>query len=239
MREIDNLACEAANDPQKLTQLITQNERFILNCASRAARHCITKSDDEWSVALFAFAQSVRNYQFDRGSFLSLAELAIRRRLIDYYKTKNRHSCEIPINPGAFDCEQDEDEPDFAFQIQISKKTAYEHDHSIKIEIEAANEVLKQYGFSFYDITDCSPKSRKTKSACAKAAAYILSTPLLLKEMRTLFRLPMKTIEKNTDVPQKILERHRKYIIAAVEILSGGYPYLAEYMRYIKEELDK
>ena len=52
MREIDNLACEAANDPQKLTQLITQNERFILNCASRAARRCITKSDDEWSCRL-------------------------------------------------------------------------------------------------------------------------------------------------------------------------------------------
>ncbi len=239
MREIDNLACEAANDPHKLTQLISQNERFILNCASRAACRSITKSDDEWSVALFAFAQSARNYQFDRGSFLSLAELAIRRRLIDYYKTKNRHSCEIPIDPGAFDCEQDEGDPDFAFQIQISKKTAYEHDHSIKLEIEAANEVLKQYGFSFFDITDCSPKSRKTKASCAKAAACILRTPLLLNEMRTQRHLPNKSIEKNTDVPQKILERHRKYIIAAVEILSGGYPYLAEYMRYIKEELDK
>jgi RNA polymerase sigma factor len=43
-------------------------------------------------------------------------------------------------------------------------------------------------------------------------------------------------IEKNTHVPRKILERHRKYIIAAIEILSGEYPYLADYLRYIREE---
>jgi RNA polymerase sigma factor len=43
-------------------------------------------------------------------------------------------------------------------------------------------------------------------------------------------------IEKNTNVPRKILERHRKYIIAAIEILSGEYPYLADYLRYIREE---
>jgi RNA polymerase sigma factor len=46
-------------------------------------------------------------------------------------------------------------------------------------------------------------------------------------------------IEKNSQVPRKILERHRKYIVAAIEILSGEYPYLAEYLRYIREEKEK
>jgi RNA polymerase sigma factor len=51
--------------------------------------------------------------------------------------------------------------------------------------------------------------------------------------------LPVNVVEKNAKVPRKILERHRKYIIAAVEILSGDFPYLAEYIRFIREEFEK
>jgi RNA polymerase sigma factor len=35
------------------------------------------------------------------------------------------------------------------------------------------------------------------------------------------------------------LERHRKYIIAAIEILAGDYPCLAEYMKPQREEQDR
>ncbi len=51
--------------------------------------------------------------------------------------------------------------------------------------------------------------------------------------------MPVTLIEKNSKVPRKILERHRKYIIAAAEIMTGDYPCLAGYMRYIREELLK
>jgi len=35
-------------------------------------------------------------------------------------------------------------------------------------------------------------------------------------------------------VPRKIIERHRKYIIAATEIVGGDYPHLSQYMSFIK-----
>jgi RNA polymerase sigma factor len=86
------------------------------------------------------------------------------------------------------------------------------------------------------DLTACSPHAQKTKSVCARAVNYVLDNQLLLNELRSKRKLPIITIEKNAKVPRKILERHRKYIIAAVEILSGEYPILAEYLRYIREE---
>ena len=55
--------------------------------------------------------------------------------------------------------------------------------------------------------------------------------------MRDSKQLPIKIIEKNTDIPRKILERYRKYLIAVAEILSGDYPYLSEYLSYIKKEV--
>jgi len=38
-------------------------------------------------------------------------------------------------------------------------------------------------------------------------------------------------------VPRKVLERHRKYIIAAVVILTGDYPGLTDYLDPGKERM--
>lgn len=244
MREIDRLAVDAASDAQKMTQLILENERFILRCASRAANRYLTKSDDEWAVALSAFAQAVTTYRFDRGSFLSLAELAIKRRLIDYRKSQARFEPEIMVNPCVFGGEPDEGCEDVSIRISMNSILAGAWGGAgdaadARLEIEAANQVFAAYAFSFFDLPDFAPKTKKTKAACARAAAFLLKNPPLTGEMRVSRQLPLKIIEKNTDVPRKVLERHRKYIIATVEILSGEYPCLAEYVRYIKEEMDK
>ena len=55
--------------------------------------------------------------------------------------------------------------------------------------------------------------------------------------MRKNKALPMKELELASGVARKILDRHRRYIIAAAEILSGEYPVLAEYLGYIRKAL--
>ena len=52
--------------------------------------------------------------------------------------------------------------------------------------------------------------------------------------MRGEHKLPAAEILRRTDVQKKLLERHRKYIIAGAEILNGDYPQVAQYMAYIK-----
>lgn len=85
------------------------------------------------------------------------------------------------------------------------------------------------------DLTDCSPKAAKTKAQCAEACAYILRNPMLLDKLRETKQFPIKIVEENCKITRKTLERHRKYLIAAIEILSGDYPYLGEYLRFIRE----
>jgi RNA polymerase sigma factor len=231
------MAVKAASDDLTLNQLIQQNEFFIIKCAYSVTHHYITKSDDEWSIAIIAFTQAVKNYNLDKGSFLSFAELLMKRRLVDYFRTQIKHNVEISVNPTVFEIEPEEEDEDLAMKLAVAKQVSKENNDTIKLEIESANEMISTYGFSFFDLVDCSPKSSKTKSACAKAVAFIINNPLLLKEMHNIKQLPLKIIEKNINVNRKILERHRKYIIAAVEILSGDYPHLAEYMQYIKKEI--
>ena len=238
MSELDILAVNAKDDENSMNLLITKYENFILKCASAAGRKYISKSDDEWSVALAAFTEAVRSYSLVRGSFLNFSELVIRRRIIDYIRSKSRYAPEILVKPSLFESEVYEDE-DYSLHSEIASKVSEEVDNPLKMEIYLINEIFSGYGFSFMDLTGCSPKAMKTKKACAHAVAYMINNPILVGEMKIKRQLPLNLIEKNAKVPRKLLERHRKYIVAAVEIMSGDYPHLASYMRYIREELEK
>jgi RNA polymerase sigma factor len=89
------------------------------------------------------------------------------------------------------------------------------------------------------ELAESSPKASKTKAACAEAVRYLVQNPLLLNELRKSKSLPLKIIEKNCGLPRKVVERHRKYIIAGAEIMDGDYPVLSEYLRFMREEEPK
>ena len=69
--KMDVMAVNAKKDDNLTGTLITQYEDFILKCASAAARSYISRSDDEWSIALAAFTESVSNFSPNKGSFLN------------------------------------------------------------------------------------------------------------------------------------------------------------------------
>lgn len=236
MRELDSMVMSSKNDPSIYDMIIKQQEKAILAYASKVTGRYISKSDDEWSIALLAFTQAIDNYDLDKGAFISFYRLLIKRRLIDYFRSQVKYSPELSVDPTLFDTEPEEFEDNVSIRIAVADKVSYREENDLKLEIEAANQVFSGYGFTFYDLTTCSPRAGKTKSSCAKAVNYILDNPILIQELHNTKQIPLKLIEKNTKVPRKILERHRKYIIAAIEILSGGYPYLAEYLQYIRRE---
>lgn len=238
MEDLIKILREAKTDERKMESLIERNNLFILKCASDASQRYISKSDDEWSVALTAFSQAIHDYQLERGGFPSFAELVIRRRLVDYFRNQARHQAEILASPEIFESGPLEESPQPALQAAISKRLSLSEPGDLRLEIETASRTFSRYGFSFFDLASCSPKAQKTKTACAKAVACLLKNPLLLSDLRSSRQLPIKVIEKNTQIPRKILDRHRKYIIAAAEVLSGEYPGLAEYMRFIRKELE-
>lgn len=237
MRDIDVNAVKAKDDKTYIEEFIKEYEFFIIQTANKTTGKFITKSDDQWSVSLSAFNEAIRTYSFEKGSFLSFAELVIKRRLYDYIKKQSKHFNEIAVSPNMFT--SDSDEEDMPLKKEVLSKIAVKSDDEAKLEIEALSCTLNENGFSFFDLVSVSPKAAKTKTACAKAIAYISQNALLLNEMRNSKNLPIKIIEKNLCLPRKILERHRKYIIAGIEIISGNYPILAEYLKFVREELSK
>ena len=102
-------------------------------------------------------------------------------------------------------------------------------------EIHAVNDIFSRFGFSFMELSEASPKASKTKRQCAQAVRALIATPVILETLRSTHKLPIKALSAQSSVPVKVLERHRKYIIAATVILTGNFPILAEYMKYIRE----
>jgi hypothetical protein len=77
---------------------------------------------------------------------------------------------------------------------------------------------------------------KKRRLACAGAIRFLLRDPQRLEQLFVTRRLPMEALISKTGIPKKLLDRYRKYVIAAVIILSGDYPALSSYFAYIGKE---
>ncbi len=234
MREIDRDAARAKAEKAYREEFLFRFESFVLQTAYKVTNQYVTKSDEVWSIALFAFNEAIDAYDPDKGSFIPFAGMVIRRRLYDYIRKKSGDAPELLVDPICFSGERDPEAEDQALFRQVAEKTSFKTEDSARLEIEAISQVLSSYGFRFMDLISVSPKTKKTKIACAQAVACLLEHPHLMDRMKAFKMLPVAGIEKNAKVPRKILERHRKYIIAAAEIVSGDYPVLSGYISYIK-----
>ena len=240
-------AYKSKTDSEYLEGFIDRNRQFIIRVASKTVNRYLTESDDEFSIAMMAFYEAVKAYSSEKGSFKQFAALVIKRRLIDYAGTEARHSGEIPVEPFSMDGEFDEDSESSNLQHELRDSENWGRfaaedipgSLTVKDEIDVMQEVLKGYGFSFYDLIEASPKAEKTKRSTAEIVAFLVRSEDLMDFLHRNRALPIKELCGETRVNRKIVERHRKYIIAAVEILSGDFPMLTEYLGFVKEVMKK
>ena len=249
MDDMGSRVLAVRNDPEQLNNFIAENKRFVLTSAYYALNRYVSDSDDEYSIALMAYAEAIETYDESKGNFQSFAAMVIKRRLIDYLRTQSRHAPELYVEPYALDADLSQSEDVSALQMEIARKTVQlsaenaqrdrgDPGHSpVRDEIEALQQLLERYGFSFFDLAECSPHADKTKKACAEVVTVLLNTPELFENIRRTRSLPAKELARRCGVRTKLLDKHRRYIIAAAEILNGEYPLLAEYMSYIRRSM--
>ena len=74
MREIDEEIIRAQDDMDLKNTIIHRFQFFVFKCAKESVNHYVSKSDDEWSIALIAFSKAIDGYSFEKGSFLPFAK---------------------------------------------------------------------------------------------------------------------------------------------------------------------
>ena len=225
----------ATSDERKREELIRGHEQTILRTASSACHRYVNKSDDEWSIALCAFSKAVDVYTAEKGDFLPFAQMLIKRDLIDYYRSQKNTLREVIVAPHVLEGGGEPEEDPSGVYLAVAKNSQEASDRSLRDEILAANELLSDYGFRFFDLTECSPQQDKTRKECAVAIRFMLTDSTLFAALEKTRKLPIKALAAASGVSRKTLDRYRKYIIMAVLILDGDYPQLAEYLKFVKE----
>ena len=242
MDELAGKVMQAKLNEDDFAILAEENKPWILKTVSDVTQRYITDSDDEWSIALMAFNEAVQGYDESKGSFRAFAALVIKRRILDHLRSESRFESETSVDPNAFSGELDAEEVsgiDLAVQGSMAEEAMQdpkeERAAKAREEIEEMQAILKEYGFSFFDLAECSPRAEKTKKSCGIAVRTLVASAAMMALMRLKRLLPIKELSEASGVIRKILERHRKYIIAAAEILDGDFPILASYMDCIRK----
>ncbi len=226
-------AAEAKKDPEKRNAFLLDNELHILKLTGKITHSSITRSDDEWAVALTAVNEAIDRFDPEKGQFWPLAAAVIKNRITDEYRKKSKY-IETPVNPGAFDGNVPEEEDIQAAELEVSLNSGVTTDTTLKDEIDALEEELNGFGISFFELEESSPKAVKTRKACADVIKAIFLPPPLMAAIRRAKKLPIKDIIKRSRISNKLIDKHRKYLVTSALILDGDYPALSEYLGYMK-----
>ena len=220
----------AKTDLQKADDLIRDHIPFIRSEAAKYTSRPCTEQDDEFSIAMIAFHEAILGYERSKGAFFSYASLLIRSRLIDHQRKEARHRGYLSLY-----AENTEDDRPIIEEI-ADGQDYYEESASLEAtrqEIEELSAVLAQFGVSFSDVADHSPRQERTLEACASAIRCAAEDSQLLHELLQTKKLPMSQLVRPSGVERKTLERHRKYILVMLLIQTNGYEIIRGHLRHV------
>jgi RNA polymerase sigma factor len=219
------------NNIEEVNRLIQEYKPFIASTVqSYVGRYVEYGVDDELSIALMAFHESIQKYDINKGNFLSFAKITIKHRLIDYYRKEQKK--QAPVYLEQVRDEDEEEVEDLSSDEAIKQFNERQLAEFRRMELEEIKKELARWNITFSDVARSSPKQEGTRAAYLDVINFIMSTPELLEHMKKKKYLPVEKIVKATKIPRKTVERGRNYIVAAVLILSGDYQYIKDYIQW-------
>jgi len=215
------------DNDEEINLLLEKYKPFIAACTGEVSGKFVKYGeDDELSVAMMAFVEAIKVYDGKKGNFLPFSSQVIKRRIIDYYRKEKRHKKLF------FPSRINDDEEVINATLKKSCELHREKNTAEmrRIEIEQLREELNEWGISFFDLAKSSPKHKKTRQMCKEIAGFLLSHDELINSIWARKQLPVSEIENALQIPRKIIDRFRRYIIAVIIIATGDYQYIRDYV---------
>lgn len=226
------LALAREGDEAARDKLLRDYIPFVAKSASQATGRYIRRGqDDEFSVALTAFNEAIERYDLDRGtSFLGFADTVIKRRLIDYFRSKQAKQRDLPFS----DFEVEDEEENVINYVEVQKSVeAHKHQQEADLrreEIMRFTGMLSEFDISMEELVDLSPKHQDARENAMEVAKIIAARDELKSYLLTKRSLPLKALMNHVTVSRKTIERQRKYIIAMSLVLIGDFEMLQDYI---------
>ncbi|WP_175618834.1 RNA polymerase sigma factor SigI [Virgibacillus halodenitrificans] len=224
------IASAQQGDEQIQNYLLKTYQPFIAKCVSEVCKRYIDpKKDDEFSIGLSAFNEAILSYSPDKGSsFLSFANLVVKRKVIDYIRYVQKRPLGISLDE-TYDAELMENPIEI---VAVKRNFQMEQDAwRRKEEIMDFKEKLKEYKLTLLELTESSPKHKDARDSAVRTARILFEDEKLHSYVLDKKKLPIKDLIKRVNVSKKTLERNRKFILAIFVVLSNDYVYLQDYLK--------
>jgi RNA polymerase sigma factor len=219
-------------DPEDMNLFIEEYKPFIASCVGKSiGRFVEYGKDDELSIGLLAFVEAIHCFDKAKGSFLSFAQLIIKKRIIDYYRKEKKYTNVVSLYAHSPDYETDE--IDLTDQKSIESYATENINENRRLELIQFKEELKRWDIAFEELIEASPKHDKLREIYKEVIYHVLCNRDLANIVLQKKYLPIAEIEKNIKVPRKKIERGRRYIISAIIVLTGDYQYIREFLNWM------
>ena len=228
---LDERAVLAKESSQVMEQLISEFRPFLRSRANKfSSKHAELQDDDLFSVAMMAFYEAIKSYDIIKGHFFPFANRVVYNRIVDSIRKVYRSD----TTTISLDIDDDDEMGNNrstliektsinSYQINVARQQLVE-------EIEQFQEEIADWGITMAILVEQSPKHLELQKTYKRIVSMILESPEILQTIHIKRYFPVKAVVELTGLPQKKIERARRYIIASIIIKSGDYTLLAEYV---------
>ncbi len=204
---------------ENLDVLIERHMAFIIRTVSNlTGRYVAVENDEEFSIALSAFAEAVEKYDQERGGFLGFAKLVIESRLKSYFARENARPREASLEELY---EQGRDFPDEGG----GESTGNLHD-----EVMLYRQELSLFGLTLETLADEAPKHSDTRKNAVEIAEKAGNDPPTVEATYQKRRLPVRAVARVAQVTEKVVKRSKSFILAAMIIFVKDFPGLNRFL---------
>ncbi|WP_425449743.1 RNA polymerase sigma-I factor [Dethiothermospora halolimnae] len=218
-----------SGDIEEREKLISDYTPFIIKTITKVTnRYIETENDDEYSIGLGAFNESIDKYDFKKGNFISFSSMIIRNRIIDYKRKNTGNNKAILI-----------DRDDYNREINSQLKTSsFTENYHVKEQINRFEKELKKFNIKLDDLIESSPKHIDTRLNSIKIARFILDNGEIKSKLYKSKQMPVKKITESIGFSAKVLKGNRKFIIATLIILDSDLDVLKNYVLEVERRDD-
>ena len=239
--ELTARVLDAQKDSAAFDALVSDYAPFIRAEVSKAARKYGDNPtrgvyrEDEWSsVGLMAFYEAVRGYNPSRGPFILYARLLLEKRVLDELRRKHREEKLVPVGEG-----QEMAAHPLLSALTMDNYRLEQNRAQLSEELALLGGALESRGITLDDVYRDAPKHAAARARLDALLGWALRQPDIVDCILHKRYVPMAALQKcppsvfpkeSQGIRRKMLERHRRYLIACMLVYGGDYPCLRAYL---------
>ncbi len=209
------------NGREGVNNLIKEYIPFIIKSISQLTKRYVdVENSEELSIGLMAFSEAINTFDTSKGAFLSYAKLVIHSKIKNYFRKEFKYKNMSSIN-------------ELNSEGKKKLKGMYREGEKSKLiyEIEEFEYEIKKFGFNLEQLTDKSPKQKKTRKKHINLASQAGKDVEVTNTLYVKLPLPITFISNKYKLTIKVIKIHKVFITSIIIIFFKDFLMLQTWVK--------